>query len=369
MTTIKRLIFKEWFKAFFASVIVLATLVTVADLISGFLRGSVTATQVILNHIVEYPAYLAQIFPVGCLIASLFSINKLKNRNELTAIFASGFTRKKFIFTIFQASLIIAILQFTTSAYIQPYFKQYRHQLLGDAQERFSNLEGQGLKASTIGTGKVWFKSGDYFASFAQYDRNTKTLYDATFYFLDTNEKLKQKIVTPMLIHGEHHKWEAINATSFEDLSQLQFPKITHHDSLFITINETPNDFIQLESDITTLGAVQLWRYIRQLQRAGLNVSEYLILFLGHFSTTIICIIFALVAGTTAFNPNRRNSSFGKSLGFVFLFTLFYWLVFSYLSELGRSGQLDPYIASFSVPLLFSFILLLFFFHHRKLRG
>lgn len=369
MSLIKKLILKEWFKSFFAAVIVLATLVSVADLVSGFLRGSVTAKQVLINHFIEYPTYLTQIFPVACLVASLFCINKLKTSSQLTAIFASGFSRRKFFITIFQASLVVAAVQFYTSAEIQPFIKKHRFELLGEAQERFSNLEGQGLKASTIASGKMWFKSHHYFASFVQFDKSNLTLFDATFFFMSDQNKISKIVKADKLTHIDEQKWRISKGTKYKKLEIYDFPKYEKLENDFILLNETPEDFVQLESDITALGVFALWGYISQLQRSGLNVNEYLILFLNHFSSTVVCIIFALLASVAAFNPNRRNSSFGKSLAFVFTFTVFYLLVFSYLIEMGRSGTLSPFVSVFSVPIFFTIVLITLFFYHRKLRG
>lgn len=368
MSIIRKLIFVEWFKVFFVAVIILATLVSVADLISGFLRGSVTPTQVIINHLIEYPTYLTQIFPVACLVASLFSINKLKNRNELTAIFASGFGRIKFFWTIFQASCIVAIVQFFLSAYFQPLIKTYRYDLLGDAQERFSNLESRGLKASTIGSGKIWYKSGNYFVSFAQFEKSKNQLNDVTLFFIE-DAKISKKVVAPYIIYNDQGEWIlGENSFIYDQLNKLNYPDMVAAAGQRVALQESPFDFAQLESDITTLNIIALWGYISQLKRSGLSVGEYMVMFLNHFASTLICIIFALLASVAVFRPNRRGSSFGKGLAFVFIFTLVYWLVSSYFTEMGTNGDLNPWIASFFVPSIFLFFMLLFFIYHRKLR-
>lgn len=367
MNLIKKILLKEWFVAFLGATIILATLVTVADLISGFLRGSVTPYQVLLNHLVEYPVYLSQIIPIACLAGSLFSINKLKNRNELTAIFAAGVSRLKVFSTIFQAALLVGVFQFLISAYLGPFVKKHRFDILGEASERFSNLEGQGLKASTIGSGKVWYKSGEYFVSFAQYDRSKNALFDVDYFFLNNEGKLTLFLKTSKLLHLQDNVWEVHDGIYYDNLGELSFPRLARLEKNTIVLNETPEDFIQLESDITTLPIHLLRSYIIQLQRSGLNVGEYMILYLGHIAGALSCLVFAFFAAMGLFNPNRRNSSFAKNLGVVFCFTIFYWLGNSYLTELGRGGVISPHIASFSLLSFFTLIIFLSFLRARTL--
>tara|TARA_Y100000591_G_C21818269_1_gene692028 strand:- start:1637 stop:1912 length:276 start_codon:yes stop_codon:yes gene_type:complete len=80
-------------------------------------------------------------------------------------------------------------------------------------------------------------------------------------------------------------------------------------------------------------------------------------MFLDKISSSLICIILSLVAATAIFSPNRRTSSFGKNLGLVFLLTLIYWLTYDYSLELGRSSKINPYVAAFSLPFIFTLYL------------
>ena len=180
MPTLRSLIIKEWFKFFLGAFLGLLLLITVAELITGFLRQNVTPLEVILNHLLEIPDKFKLIMPVSCLMASLFSINKLRNRNELTAIFAAGYSRKKFFNDIASAAIFVAAFQFSVSGFIEPYAISKKDFLIEDGQSKFKNLRSKGLMASTIGSGKMWFKSNDYFFSFSTFDDKKNTLSDVS---------------------------------------------------------------------------------------------------------------------------------------------------------------------------------------------
>lgn len=366
---LKKLILKEWFRFFISSVAVLFLLLTVANLISGFLRGNVTPTEVLFNYLIEIPGFLLKIFPVSCLTASLFSINKLKNRNELTAIFASGFSSKKYFITLIQASAVVAVLQLFIGGFVQPMTRSYRDTLITNSDNKFRNLKAKGLRTSTIGSGKIWFKSGNYFFSFSSFDKKKDTLNNVTLYFFNEEFKLSKKIKTPSLVYKSETDWVAHDAVVFEstDLGKT-FPIMSQKEKLTINLRENLLDFKKIESDITTLGLVNLYLYISRLSDSGINTNEYLIMFLDKISSSLICIILSLVAAVAIYSPNRRTSSFGKNLALVFLLTLIYWLTYDYALELGRSSKLNPYVACFILPFLFTLYLVYQFNANRKLK-
>ncbi len=366
MGIIRKLILKEWFKFFAGSVIALFMLVSVANLISGFLRGNVTATEVLINHFIEIPGYLNKIFPVSCLMASLFSINKLKTRSELTAIFASGYSRKNYIIDLIFASLVVTIIQFLMSSYISPFFKSQRENLITESTHKFNNLKSQGLRSSTIGSGKMWYKSDDYFISFTNYDQIKKELYNVTLYKLSVDNYLEE-ILAMEKVFWEKGIWIGKEVITLDNLNEKSFPKADSNRETIVSLSETPDELRQIEADITILDIVKLWKYIKQLKSSGINIDEYMVLFYDKFSNSVICIIFAILASVSIFNPNRRSSSFGKNIAAVFFFTILYWLVYSYLIELGNNSKLIPFAATFSVPATFTIILVIIFSRNRKL--
>ncbi|OUR92912.1 hypothetical protein A9Q84_20595 [Halobacteriovorax marinus] len=366
MNIIRRLILKEWFKFFIGAVIALFLLITIANLISGFLRGNVTATEVIINHFIEIPGYLNKIFPVSCLMASLFSINKLKNRSELTAIFASGYSRQKYIIDLVYASLIVTFVQFFMTSYVSPFFKLHKETFISGSTHKFKNLRSQGLRSSTIGSGKMWYKSEGYFISFTNYDQRKKELYNVNIYRLTVDSYLEE-IESIKKVYWQDGLWIGDKVLKLDGLNEKSFPKSTSNELLPVSITELPEDLRQIEADVTTLNIVKLWQYIKQLQHSGININEYMVLFYDKFSNSIICIIFAILASVSIFNPNRRSSSFGKNIAAVFFFTILYWLVYSYLIELGNNSKISPFISTFSVPLSFTLILIFIFSKNRKL--
>ena len=364
---ISYLIAKEWFHFFLGATLIFFILITASTLIAGLLRSSVSSSDVIYNYLIELPALLAKVFPVSCLAASLFSINKQKDRNELAAIFASGYSRKKYVQIIALTSFIIGSIQFVSLSFIQPKLREKKETLITDSERKFRNLKSKGLKASTIGSGKIWVKANHYFLSFAAYSKIDKKLHNVEIYYFSMDSLLTKKVKADSATYQDGTGWHFHNAIIHDNVHQEEFTKGILIDSMLVPLDELPHDFEQFESDITTLNIFKLHQYIAKLKDLGISVNEYEILFLDKITSSLICILFALIAATSIFNPNRRSSSFGKNVGVIFLFTLCFWLISSYSTELGQNGKIPPLVAMLSVPTFFTLLLAHIFFKNRKL--
>ncbi|MCY4524240.1 MAG: LptF/LptG family permease [Halobacteriovoraceae bacterium] len=356
MSVIRRLIFKEWYKAFWGGVAVLLILFSSGNLVAGLLRGNVSVTEVMINYILELPTSLGRILPASCLIASIFSLNKLRNRNELTAILASGFTPYKFLSVIVQASACVAVAQFIILAYCRPFLKGHKDFFIpqNSGLFKFRSLQSKGLRASTITSGKVWYKGTHYFFSFLNYDKAKKILSDVSLYYFDQNYKLEKYIHAKKIVHRNDNIWNFIDGISYSYLNLNSFPEVKTFERESLLLDESPADFDQLEADITTLIPSELLSYIDQLKNVGINTAEYEVMLYDKFSQALICIIFALLASSAIFNPNRRTSSPGKNIFFIVFFIVGYWLIYFYFLELGKNSKLNQYAACFLMPLLLS---------------
>ena len=111
MLILSKLIVKEWFKSLIGAITVLFLLVSTADIINNFLQGKDFA-RVFLEYSLKMPDLMGKMFPICCLVASLFSLNKLKGHSELISILAAGYSYTKIYALIGSCALTVVILQF-----------------------------------------------------------------------------------------------------------------------------------------------------------------------------------------------------------------------------------------------------------------
>ena len=368
MFTIRKLILKEWLTFFLGSVFILAMVLSLGHILTGLLKATNELNSILLDLVLEMPTFLIKIFPVSCLVASLFSINKLKSRNELTAIFASGFSRRNFIISIGVIGAIIGLTLFFINGYLVPYTK-HQQSTLGDTHPAIAKkAKNSTVSINALKSGKIWFKGQDYFFAYSSFDGVTNTIYDLTLYYYDKNFKFSEQVSADSARFTEGTSWVLSKGLQVTNLENNTFPEPNFFREKTFSLKETVSDFKKINADISTLNIWRLYDYIQVLRTNGINDSEYYVTFLDKFSSGFTCLVLAILASVALFNPNRRNSSFGANIAFVLSFTFIYWFVYSYFMTLGQTSKIPAIVATFGVPSIFVIYLTGYFIYHRKLR-
>jgi lipopolysaccharide export system permease protein len=349
MLILSQIITKEWFKSLFGSLVVLFILITVGDIVNGFLQNYSTQ-RVFLEYALKLPLLMSKALPIAALVATLFSINHLKSQNELIAILASGYSVKKIYGVLFLCSLSIAFFQFINIGYIMPSANKAKRKYF----EKSIRSEGKHLARSQIGGSKfLWYKSENYLASFVAFDRKTSSLKNVSFYFFNQDQKMTTFYRSQSATYLKDGLWELEKPLIVDSLSNEGFPQVTNDQNLTLGLNEKPNDFSQFESDLTTLNIIDLFVFVNRLEQTGLNASEYQVMVYEKISLAVICIVFALFPAYAVSNPNRRMNTLGKNIMFTLVFSVLFWVIYSSVLTLGNSGKIPALVATMGIPMLF----------------
>lgn len=362
MNILTRLFVIEWFKALLGALVALLLLVTTADLINGFLRGK-DGAQVFLEWSLKMPDLTGKMLPVTCLLATLFSLNRLKTNNELIAALSAGFSFTKISSIVIFCSLTMVVFQFANLGFAEPFANKIKRQEISKSKAS----EGKYLTRSVIDGGQFWFKSKNYFSTFLTFDRKTSSLNGVRFYYFDSNGLTTKVISAKRAVHFKDKIWKLEQVKILENLSGSQFPKLIDNKEQDIELNEAPSDFGEFESDLTTLSWFHLKDFINKISNTGINTSEYRILLHQKVALSLACMVFALIPLSGLYRPNRRSDSFGKSVALALILTVVFWLLFSSTLGFGQSGKLPPWLAAYIVPGLFLSQALWTYLRNRKL--
>jgi lipopolysaccharide export system permease protein len=362
MQIISRLIIKEWFKTLIGAVIVLFLLITTADLINGFLQGK-PFSRVFLEYSLKMPDLMGKMFPISCLIASLFSLNKLKAHSELISILASGFSYFKFYFIISICASFMVFLQFTNLGFIEPFANKVKRLEI----QKSKKSEGKYLTRSSLEGGRFWYKTNEYFTSFSYFNKKNKTIHDLELFYFSKNSRISKVTKAKMAKFINKEKWQLKEVEFISNLDTSTFPLHSQIDNSFISLSEAPEDLKEFEADLSTLNFFKLYQFITKLKKSAINVTEFEIMLLNKIFLSFVCLVFSLLPLTTLFNPNRRNSSFGKIAIQTLLISFVFWGSYSSVLALGNEGKLPPLVATGSVPFLFLSFVLVNYWRNRKL--
>lgn len=359
---LSRMIIIEWFKSLVGAIVVLFLLISTADLINGFLQGK-EVSRVLLEYSLKMPDLMGKMFPICCLVASLFSLNKLKAHSELISILAAGYSYRKIYSLIGMCALSMVILQFLNLGFIEPFANKVKRQEI----QKSKKSEGKYLTRSSLEGGKFWYKSQNYFASFSYFDRKTMTLADLEIYYFSPKHTSVKIIKSAKATSVGQGRWMLDDVTELSNLQGPSFPLQLSRPDFEINLSEVPDDFGEFEADLTTLNYFKLLTFIKRLSKTGINISEYEILLLNKIFLSLICLVFALIPVSSIFNPNRRSSSFGKNVVLTLLVTVVFWVLYSSAVAVGNSGSLPPLIATGIIPVSFMLYVLWTFLKNRKL--
>lgn len=361
MLILSSLIVKEWFKSLIGAVTVLFLLISTADLINGFLQGK-DAARVLLEYSLKMPDLMGKMFPICCLVATLFSMNKLKSHSELISILAAGYSYKKIYFLVGTCALTVVATQFLNLGFIEPYANKIKRQEI----QKSRSSEGKYLTRSSIEGGRFWYKTKNYFASFSYFDRKTNSLQDLELYYFSPKH-ISQKIIRASRAEYVDGQWKLTGITELSHLETSTFPMQSNKKEAVLELDERPEDFGEFEADLTTLNFIKLSQFITRISKTGINIAEYEIILLNKIFLSLICLIFALMPVSTVFNPNRRSDSFGKNVVLTLFVTVVFWVLYSSAVAFGNSGTLNPWIATGVVPMGFFVFVLRTFLKNRKL--
>jgi lipopolysaccharide export system permease protein len=309
------------------------------------------------------PELMGKMFPICCLVATLFSLNKLKSHAELISILASGFSYRRIYFLIAFCALSVVSLQFLNLGFVEPFANKIKRQEI----QKSRKSEGKYLTRSSIEGGRFWYKTSSYFASFAYFDRKTNSLSDLEIYFFNENYISERIIKASSAFFVDGGSWSLKDVTELTSLDSPTFPMQNKTPEMIVKLNEQPEDFGEFEADLTTLNFIKLSQFIKRLSKTGINVAEYEIILLNKLFLSLVCLVFALIPVSTIFNPNRRSDSFGKNVVLTLLVTVAFWVLYSGALAYGNSGAVNPWVAAGTVPCLFFMIVVWNYWRNRKL--
>lgn len=362
MLLLSGMIVKEWFKALIGAVVVLFLLITTADLINGFLQGK-DISQVFLEYALKMPDLIGKMLPICCLVASLFSLNRLKAHSELISILAAGYSYRKIYLLIGSCALVVVFMQFYNLGFLEPIANGVKRQEI----QKSRKSEGRYLTRSSLEGGKFWYKSQNYFASFTYFDRKTLILRDFEIYYFNEEHKSEKILKSKYAQYQSGGIWKLNQVTELSHLNDNVFPLESTKLTQDLALAEVPEDFGEFEADLTTLNFIKLSQFIRRLSKTGINVSEYQIILLNKVFLSFVCLVFALLPVASIFNPNRRSDSFGKNVVQTLLITVVFWVAYSSAVAYGNSGSVPPWLATGIVPFSFFAYVVWTYMKNRKL--
>lgn len=360
ITIYDKYIFNQVMMATFVSIL-LFTVVWIApemllNTIKKTLAGDYGVKTAILVLTYELPKILGKAFPVGLLLGTLFTFDKLSKDSELTIFRAVGLSFQRIIAPVLVLSLIVTWLCFITGDKLIPY-----------SVNKAGALKGGYISTQYIYTQK---DENDIPTKAVVISRFSKdTMYNVIV--LDFSKKLYNDV------HQLNNIYHAKTGKNFPDhwkLYDITQYKISN-DGIFVDINKLPEMTI-LEGDAAKnaftlmtysvkkereINNRDLKNYIKLLKKEGLDEEYRYMLnkYLQRFFHPFVCIILAIMGALLGFSKPReqRLIGFTIAIGCIFL----YYITLPFFDLLAEKGILHPFITAIFPPFAFMCATVIFY--------
>lgn len=345
ITIYDKYIFKQVAMASLVAIL-LFTIVWIApeillNTIKGALAGDYGLKTALLLLYYELPKILDKAFPVGLLLGTLFTFDKLSKDSEITIFRAVGMSFPRIIAPIVVLSLIFTFLCFVTGDKGTPM-----------AAAKMMAIRGSVRSAQYIYTQKD--KTGHPLIAVIvskSYDRKLKNVI-----VLDFSNRVYQdvhqlsNIYSAKTGYAYDDRWELKDVSNYKISNDGVYIDIKHLDKIDVLKGESAKNALTLmtystmkERDITNKN---LLNYVKLLKKENLSEEYHYTLnkYLQRFFHPLVCVLLAILGCLLGFSKPReqRLVGFTIAIGCIFI----YYITLPFFDLLAEKEILSPYITA-----------------------
>ena len=364
-TVYDRYIFKQVLLTTIVAIL-LFTIVWIApemllNTIKKILEGQYTVKTGVLVLVYELPKILGKAFPVGLLLGSLFTFDKLSKDSELTIFRAVGMSFSRILRPLLVLSLIVTYLCFLTYDKWIPYSCQKLHEIKGGnvlTQYIYTKMDKNNHPKQAVIVSRF-------------YDNKMSDIIVMNFspQVYDDLHGLSNILVAKKGCKGFNdsgeHSWILNDVISYDVNNDGIFHQIAKYkkvdilegqdadDAYTIMINSTKRD-----RDITNK---DLHSYIKLLKRENLDEDYRLLLnkYYQRFFHPFVCVLLAVMGCLLGFSKPREQRLIGFTIAIGCIFV--YYITLPFFDLLAEKGVLAPLITAAFPPAAFLVAIIMFY--------
>lgn len=360
VTIYDRYIFKQVLFATMVAIL-LFTIVWIApemllNTIKGALAGEYGVKTAILMLFYELPKILGKAFPVGLLLGTLFTFDKLSKDSELTIFRATGLSFGRIIAPVVFLSIIVTFFCYYTGDKLVPYASSKMDRIEGYTQQTqfiYTQKDDKNFPLRTIVVSRSRVK-----ALF-----NVIVLDFSSKIYSDVHELSNIYFAKKGMVMDK--EWKLYDVTRYQITQDGIFENIGKADTMSILDPESAKNAYTLmeystkkEREITNH---DLHNYIQLLKQEGMDEEYRYMLnkYLQRFLHPFVCVILAILGCLLGFSKPReqRLIGFTIAIGCIFL----YYITLPFFDLLAEKGILSPFITAAFPPIAFSAAIVAFF--------
>lgn len=338
--------------------ILLFTIVWIApemllNTIKKILSGEISPSTGVLLLYYELPKILGKAFPVGLLLGSLFTFDKLSKDSELTIFRAVGMSFKRILAPLLVLSLFVTILCFIT------YDK-----LIPISCQKLQEIKGGGALTQFIYTRKDENNNPVQAVIVSKFQKGIMSdvivMNFSTQIFKDLhgleNVLVAESGVKSISADGQPC-WLLSDITSYDINNDGIFKKISKYDKFEILNGEFSENAYTIMVNSTKrdreIENKDLKKYVDLLKKESMDEEYRLMLnkYLQRFFHPFVCVLLAVMGCLLGFSKPREQRLIGFTIAIGCIFV--YYITLPFFDLLAEKGVLPPLICAAFPPIAF----------------
>ncbi|MDD3435905.1 MAG: LptF/LptG family permease [Candidatus Gastranaerophilales bacterium] len=312
------------------------------------LEGAYSIKTAILVIFYELPNIHGKALPVGLLLGSLFTFDKLSKDFELTIFRVAGLSFWRIMAPVLVLSIFVTIICFVTCDKLIPF-----------ASEKLVNIRREYSPSQYIYTQKN--KQGQPTLAVVVSRFNYSNIANVVVLDFSSNKYSDLHALSNIYVakRADHYddKWTLHNVTEYKISDDGIFEEIDDIKTMDILQGDAAKNayklmIYSLKRD-REIDNKDLWSYIRLLKKEGLQEEYRFMLnkYFQRFTQPLVCILLAIMGCLLGFSKPReqRLIGFTIAIGAIFL----YYITLPFFDLLAEKGVLHPFITSTFPPIAF----------------
>ena len=333
---------------FFAIILLLVISIFLAvdffEKIDNFLEAGLPLSKILTFFQLRIPFIVAQIAPVGIVLAVLIVFGLMNKNYELIAFKSSGISVYYFLKPVLTLAFVLSLLLFALADLVVPLtINQANRIWLGEVNK---------ASAVTSRAKNIWIKGHRSIPHIKYYNSTNQTISGITLYYFDKDFSLTRR-VDAKTGYFENGKWVFRQAMEQKLNKTAGDYTITFHAQRLEPFGFLPDDLKRVAKKSEEMNFIELLDYIKDVESEGYDATSYRVDLHAKIAFPLICAVLCLLA--TGIGAARRKRREGLSLDIVYGIGLIfvYWIFYSFCLSLGYGGILPPIIAAWTANFVF----------------
>jgi lipopolysaccharide export system permease protein len=347
MTVLNKYLIRELMKYFcmvLSSVVGIYLAVDFFEKIDNFVEAKVAMSRAVVFFALRIPFIVAQITPVGLLLAVIIVFGLMVRNNEIAALKSGGVSVRCLFKPILVIAAIFSALLFFFSESLVPMTMRRANEI----------WQGEVRKESAVTSREknIWIKGNRSIFLIKYFMPSDKAIFGVTLNFFDEQFRLIRCLDAQKGVYsgGRWHFFDVIEQVLLDDDGSY---KVTCLPESTEKLEFAPEDLSRVVKKCEEMSYSELSGYIREVEQEGYDATTYRVDLSAKIAFPFVCIIMSIAGvGLALWREKKEGLASNIFSGIVMAFL--YWTIYSFCLSLGYGEILPPMIAAWLTNFIFA---------------